>query len=384
MRIILGNSSLVKYFEGGGLWSWFLQYPMAFKAGGHEVLWLELLQSSGNREQDLRTIRRFYQRLRSYDLAKTCAVLLFNRALDFQPLREAEIFGIEPGALHRSIHDADLLLNFACAIRQPALSLFKQRALVDGDPGHLQISQLEVDLDLHCHDLYLTVGSRINAPDSIIPKLGHQWHTFEQLVYLPVWESTPDPGPNCPFTSVTQWTWEELHYKGQVLSVSKRDAYLRYAELPRLSRCRLELAANIGRSDPAGDVTTLRNGGWTIVDPHEVAYSPERYQQYIRKSRGEFMCPKPIHVALKTGWFSERSLAYLATGRPVAAEETGFSERIPAGIGLIAFHDLETAGAAITEINANYERHQRAAREIVEAHFNWRTTINTILAACNG
>ena len=165
MRIILGNSSLIKYFEGGGLWSWFLQYPIAFKAAGHEVLWLELLQGSGNREQDLRTIARFYQRLRSYDLANNAAVLLFNRALDFQPLREAELFGIVSGALNRWIRDADLLLNFACAIRQPLLSSFKRKALLDGDPGHLQIAQLEVDLDLHFHDVFLTVGSRINAPD---------------------------------------------------------------------------------------------------------------------------------------------------------------------------------------------------------------------------
>ena len=216
-----------------------------------------------------------------------------------------------------------------------------------------------------------------------MPKLGHQWQTFDQLIYLPLSPRRPDPGRNRPFTSVTQWTWEELHYKGQILSLSKRDAYLGYLELPRLSGCRLELAANIGIPDPVGDITTLRNNGWTIVDPHEVAFSPERYTQYIHESRGEFMCPKPIHVALQTGWFSERSLAYLATGRPIAAEETGFSERISTGIGLIAFHDLATAGAALSEIDANYERHQHAAREIVEAYFNWRTTVSTILAACD-
>jgi hypothetical protein len=179
-----------------------------------------------------------------------------------------------------------------------------------------------------------------------------------------------------------QWTWEELHYNGQILNVSKRHAYLRYLELPRLLRCRLELAANIGRADPFGDASKLRSNGWTIVDPREVASSPERYHQYIRESPGEFMCPKPIHVALKTGWFSDRSLAYLAIGQPVAAEETSFSKRILRAWGYSRFMILRPR-AAIADIDANYERRQRAAREIVEAHFNWRTTVGAILAACN-
>jgi len=381
MRIVLGNSSLVKYL-GGGLWSWFLQYPMALKAAGHDVLWLELLRSGGNREQDLRTIHTFFDRVRVYDLVANSAILLFDRDLNFQPLKNAEVFGLDPYELHSSIRDADLLFNFSCAIRQPLLSLFKKKALLDGDPGHLQISVLDMDLDVQHHDVFLTVGRRINAPDSMIPKLGQQWHTFDQLIYLPLWESAGAPDPSRPFTSVTQWTWEVLHYKGKIYSVSKRDAYLRYVQLPRVVQCSLELAANIGASDPVGDRETLRANGWNIVDPAIVVSSPERYQQYIRDSRGEFMCPKPIHVELKTGWFSDRSLAYLASGRPVVAEDTGFSERIPTDRGLLAFHDIDTAAAAIADINGNYNRHHRAAREVVEAYFDWRQTVEMILSAC--
>jgi hypothetical protein len=382
VQIVLGNSSLIKYFEGGGRWSWFLQYPMAFKAAGHHVLWLELLRSSGDRLQDLRTIRAFYDRLRSYASGFNSAVLLFNRDLDFQALQDAEVFGLEPHELHRWIRDADVLLNFACALRQPLLSQFKKKALLDGDPGHLQISASQADLDLDYHDVFLTVGKRINAVDSIIPKLGQGWHVFDQLIYLPLWENAPASSPSRPFTSITQWTWEQLHYHGRVLSVSKRDAYLRYLDLPRLVNRPMELAANIGAADPADDARALREHGWRIVDPHQVAYSPETYRHYIAGSRGEFMCPKPIHVELKTGWFSDRSLAYLASGRPVVAEETGFSERIPTGTGLLSFTDINSAAAAIAEVDANYEPHHRAAREIVEAYFDWRKTVETILSAC--
>jgi hypothetical protein len=384
MRIVLGNSSLVKYQEGGGLWSWFLQYPMALKAAGHDVFWLELLQSSGSRETDLRTIRLFYDRLRTYDLAGNCALLLFQHALDSQPFEHAEVFGASPGYVRRLIAESDLLLNFACALRQPLLSLFKRRALLDGDPGHLQMSLSvgDFDFDLDYHDVFLTVGARINASDSTIPKLGKEWRTFEQLIYLPWWKCEPELKSDSPFTSITQWTWEELHYSGKVFSVSKRDAYLKYLRLPQLVDCPLELAANIGQSDPEGDRALLLENGWRLVDPHQVAPCPAQYREYIRSSRGEFMCPKPIHVQLRTGWFSERSLAYLASGLPVVAEDTGFSERIPTGTGLLSFNDIDGAAAAIAEVNANYERHRRAAREVVEAFFDWRKTVETILSAC--
>jgi hypothetical protein len=380
LRIVLGNSSLIKYLPGGGLWSWFLQYPLGLKALGHDVLWLELLQSSGHRETDLQIIRDFFERLALYDLDRNCAVLL-SRDLDRQLFDEAEIFGAERQDLLRSIRTADLLLNFACALRKPLLSLFKRSALLDGDPGHLQVSALDY-LGIQDHDVLLTVGTRINAPDSLIPKLGREWRTYDQIIYMPMWQSQPDPGRQAPFTSVTQWTWEELHVEGKVLSVSKREAYLRYAHLPRLTNRPLELAANIGDADPAGDRTTLLQNGWRIVDPHQVASSVDQYREYIRSSRGEFMCPKPIHVQLKTGWFSDRSIAYLASGRPVVAEETGFSERIPTGVGLLSFRDIAEAAAGIAEIDANYQRHSRAAREIAEAFFDTRKCLEALLLAC--
>lgn len=382
MQIVLGNSNVGGYAEGGGLWSWFLQYPMAFRAAGHRILWLELLKSSGNRDQDLRLLRAFFDRLARYDLSNDCVVLLFKQSLDSQPLEAAEVFDPGGNQLAHWIADADVLLNFACAIRQPLLSRFKRCALLDGDPGHLQVSALTWDMNIQDHHALLTVGARINAPGSEIPTLGLRWHTYEQMIYLPAWQVKAPPGRDAPFSSITEWKWEELHYKQKVLSVSKRDAYLKYVRLPRLVGRAMELAANIGSADPAGDTRLLLEHGWRIADPHQVAHSPEAYREYLAASRGEFMCPKPIHVLLRTGWFSDRSLSYLATGRPVIAEETGFSERIPTGSGLLSFSSLDTAAAAISEVDANYPRHCIAAREIAEAYFDWRKTVDTILSAC--
>ena len=179
---------------------------MALKAAGHNVFWLELMQSSGSREADLRTTRQFFDRLKRYQLDGQCALLVFQHSLDSQPFEDAEVFGASTNQIRRLIAEADLLLNFACALRQPLLSLFKRRALLDGDPGHLQIAQSVVDLGLDHHDVFLTVGARINASDSLIPKLGHEWRTFEQLIYLPSWKTPSEPEPDSPFTSITEWT----------------------------------------------------------------------------------------------------------------------------------------------------------------------------------
>lgn len=382
MQIVLGNSSLVKYQQGGGHWSWFLQYPLGLKALQHDVFWLELLQSSGRREDDLRLIRDFFDRLAFYDLNRNCAVLLFDADLAFQPIEKSEAFGRSGAEIRKIIHSADLLLNFCCALRQPLLSLFKHRALLDFDPGHLQLSALTCDLGIKEHDVFLTIGARINRPDSEVPKLDVEWRTFEPFVYLPMWQAAPDPGSDAPFSSITQWTWEELWWQARVLSVSKRTAYLKYLELPRIAQRSFELAANIGPEDPAGDRRLLHEHGWRIVDPHEVAGSPSQYQEYIRASRAEFMVPKPIHVEMKTGWFSDRSIAYLASGRPVLAEDTGFSERLPTGTGLLVFSDIKDAVTAVAEIDGNYNRHSRAAREIAVDLFHSRRCLEAMLSAC--
>jgi hypothetical protein len=382
VRIVLGNSSGARYPQGGGLWSWLLQYPLALKALRHDVFWLEVLESTGRRDEDVCRISDFFARLAAYDLDRNCAVLLFHEKIDSQPIEKSEVFGRGREDLLDVIRSTDLLLNICCSLRPPLLSLFKRSALLDCDPGHLQVSALKWDLGIRDHDVCLTIGSRINAPDSEIPTLGLQWRICEPFVYTPIWQSASDPGRDAPFTSITQWGWEELLLGKKVLSVSKRAAYLKYVDLPRLARRPFELAANIGDADVGGDRPKLSAGGWKIVDPHEVAPTPEKYQKYISASRAELMCPKPIHVQIKTGWFSERSIAYLASGRPVLAEETGFSERLPTGAGLIAFRNIDEAVAGVAEIDANYELHRRAARALAEDHFNWRACAEAMLSAC--
>ncbi len=297
-------------------------------------------------------------------------------------LETAEAHGKSKSEIKEVIKRSDLLWNFACAVRRPLLTMFPCRVLSDQDPGHLHVASLTVDMDLHQHHRFLTVGSKVGAPDCEVPNLGLEWRTFRPFVYLPMWTPAPDPGPGAPFSSVTHWTWEELWLDGRVLSVSKRDAYLRYFNLPQKAKRPFELAAMIYPGLECGDRELLEGSGWNIVDPREVAGSPSLYKGYISRSRAEICCPKPIYRELKTGWFSDRSACYLASGRPVLAEDTGFSENLPTGAGLLVFRDLSEALAAVQEIDSNYQFHARAAPSVAEEFLDSQRCLQTMLDAC--
>jgi hypothetical protein len=384
MRIVLGNGSLIQNQRSGGHWSWFVQYPLGLRALGHEILWLELMRSTGKRDEDTRIVRDFFALLAPLGLDRFCTVMIFDGHLDSQPFERAQTAGKSAQELRAAIGDADLLLNFCCSMRQPLISMFKRRALLDFDPGHLQISALSWEMGVADHDVFLTIGGRINAPDCEVPKLGLQWRTFEPIIYTPMWQMAGEPPPGAPFTSVTHWTWEEIPWRGVSINVSKRTAYLNYVDIPRRARRPFELAAYIVPSDATGDRELLAEHGWSFVYPSDVVGSVGAYQKYIRRSRAEFMCPKPVHVQLRTGWFSDRSIAYLASGRPVLAEETGFSERIPAGRGLLSFRNMEEAVAGVAVIDGDYRRHSAAARELALDFFDYRGGLEKILAACTG
>ena len=385
LRIVLADGgSFARYPQGGGHWSCFLQYLFGLNALGHEVFWLEVFESCGNRAQDQESIEIFFKRFETYGVKDRCALLLYNQSTTEPTLEAAHAYGMSKQRIKEIAQDADMLWDFASGLRQPLLSLFKRRVLIDGDPGHLQVSALTCDMRINDHDVFLTVGTKFHDTDCEVPTLGVKWHRFVQFVYLPMWQIAPDPGEDAPFTSVTEWTWEQLWMDDRVLSVSKRDAYLRYIDLPQRSRRAFELAANIHPADSTGDRQLLLRHHWKLVHPHSVAGSPASYQQYIKRSRAELLCPKPIHRQLKSGWFSDRSAGYLASGRPVLAEDTGFGDHLPTGRGLLCFNDLEEAVAGVAEIDRNYSEHMCAARELAEEYFNSQKSLPAMLSACGG
>ncbi len=381
LRVVLAGGFLAGYPEGGGVWMGFLQYLLGLRALGHDVVWLELLASSGDAGVDAGRIEGFFGRMKQYGVGDRCAVLLQPAGAAEQRLDVADAHGMSRSAITEIVRSADLLWNFASAVRPPLLSLFRRPVLVDGDPGHLQVAALTADLAIAQHDAFLTVGSKIHDPDCEVPTLGVTWRSFVPFVHLPLWQAMPDPGRIAPFTSVTQWTWEELWLGDRVLSVSKRDAYLPYLALPRRTGRPFELAVNLSDTDRTGDRELLNGHGWHLTHPHTVAASPADYQHFIARSRAEFGCPKPIHRALRTGWFSERSACYLASGRPVLFEDTGIGERLPTGKGLLLFRDPQEAADAVHAVDRDWEAHARAARDIATEHLDGRRILLAMLEA---
>jgi hypothetical protein len=381
LRIVLAGGFLACYPEGGGHWTVFLQYLLGLRALGHDAWWLELLDASGDPARDARRIATFFTRLGEFGLAERGIVLLVPKGLGTPTLETVEPHGRGRLAVADLIASADLVWNFACALRPPLLSAFRHRVLVDLDPGHLQVSALTVDLGVHEHDAFLTVGAGLDDPAGPVPALGLHWRSFLPFVHLPLWPPVADPGRAAPFTSVTQWTWEEVWLHDRPLSVSKRTAYLRYLDVPARTGRSFELAANIHPDDRTGDRERLAAHGWRLVDPHRVAGTPAAYRDYIARSRAELGCAKPIHRELRTGWFSDRSACYLASGRPVLFEDTGVGARLPAGAGLCLFHDAEGAAAAVADIDGEWTRHSHAARALAQDFLDARRRLPAMLEA---
>ena len=360
----------------------FLQYLLGLRALGHDVFLWEQMETTGDPEKDREFIASFFDRLEDFGFRDHAALLLHEKSDAPLTLADTVVHGSDHAALREIAESADLLWNFCAALREPMLSLFRRRVLIDLDPGHLQVSALVCDMGVEDHDVFLTIGAKINDDDCEVPRLDLPWVPFIPFVYLPMWSCHPDPGPAAPFTSITHWEWGELWWGTRALSISKREAYLRYLDLPSLSARPYQLAANIHPNDATGDRELLTSKGWLLEHPYSVAASPAAYQNFIAGSRAEISCPKPIFRELASGWLSDRSACYLASGRPVLAEDTGISDCLPTGKGLLTFQTLDECLAAVAEIDANYELHSQAARAFAEEYLDSESTLSLMLAAC--
>jgi hypothetical protein len=382
MRIILGSNALAGYPQGGGLWSIYLQYLLGLRALGHDVFLLEVLRRSPRPELDRRGIGIFLERLRRWGFGNRSALLLYDGE-GGQTIGDDRLYGMAIGHLREIIHSADVLWNFHHSIRRPLLDEFKFKALLDLDPGILQISALTRDLDIHEHDLLFTVGLNMSEETCEVPRLGLQWQPFLPPVYLPMWEASPLTTDASAITSVVHWNWgAEFHLDGRIFNDSKREAYLRFIDLPCRCSANFLLAASIRPNDVTGDRELLTQHRWKLVHPYECALTVASYQRFIRDSMAEFNCAKSVYTGLRTGWFSDRSAAYLASGRPVLAEDTGFADHLPTGLGLLSFRTLDQAAEAVDELLANYPRHQKAAREIAESCLSAEHVLERMVESC--
>jgi len=279
---------------------------------------------------------------------------------------------------------ANLLLNFHYAISPALLARFRRTALVDIDPGLLQFWMTRGQLAVPRHDVYFTIGENVGRPGGRIPDCGVTWIPIRPPVSLDDWPYRYDPGCEA-FTTVSIWDSSDWIVDGaEQYENTKRVAFLEYADLPRLTSQPLELALFLKGKRDLAERKEMERRGWRIRRSREVAATPEMYQAYIQRSRGEFSCVKRSCIEFQNAWVSDRTACYLASGKPVVVQDTGPSEFLPNGEGMFRFTTPEEAARAFDAINADYEHHCAAARRLAEAYFDAKKTAAKILSHALG
>jgi len=267
------------------------------------------------------------------------------------------------------IKDADLLLNLSCSnTLRSWLYDVPIRVLIDTDPVFTQIRNLadpeRLDFSKQ-HTAFFTFGENFKQEGCLIPDDGISWKPTRQPVVLDAWPEVSGK-EKAPFTTVMKWeSYPGKNHNGRYYGM-KAECFDDFMDLPKKTNSIMELAV----SDSAAPRQRLIENGWHLSSPQKISSDPWKYQEYIQQSKAEFSIAKHGYVAGRTGWFSERSACYLASGRPVILQDTGFSDWLKTDFGLIPFNDAREALFAIEEINNNYVRHSRNARELAEAYFS--------------
>ena len=374
-RVVLG-SYMVRYPLGGML-SWVLQYIVGFQQLGHDVHFVE---KAGYPDSCYDPVRDVMSDDCSYG-TRVVDSLLARFGLQgrwcFVDVA-GEYHGLSREQVQTAFESADVFVDMgthgawlAEAAKTPL------RVLIDGEPAFTQMkmeTRLEAGEQLPAYDAYYTTGRDIGTSRSTAPTAGRRWRPIFHPVLPELFSEAPGTNGAC-FTTVMNWqSYEPVEFGGR--SYGHKDVeFEKFLVLPRLTRVGLEVAVS-GKAAPRD---RLRDAGWRIRDAHAVTTSVDSFASYVAGSKGEFSVCKSGFVTTRSGWFSDRSAAYLASGRPVVLQETGFSEHLPCGEGLFAVETAEEAAAALDEIEANPTRHSRRAREIAHEHLDARKVLARLL-----
>ncbi len=377
MIAVISVYKVANFPDGGGHFWVYMQYAQGLRRLGCDVYWLEQFRppASGDSAQEAALLAPFFERMKRFGLeGKT---LLYAKAgNDFR------FVGCEWPDVERVLKRADLLLNFHYAIDPRLLGCARRTALVDIDPGLLQFWISTGQLNVPAHDCYLTTGETVGTPSARFSDCGQQWHRIRPPVCLDLWPFTYDPHAEA-FTTVSSWStadWLKVTENGKTVlrENTKRVAFLQFQSLPRHTSQPLELALYTDERD-AQDLACLTRSGWRVRHSRDVAGSPEAYRVYVQRSRGEFSCAKASCMEFQNAWVSDRTVCYLASGKPVVVQDTGPSSCLVNGEGMFRFSSVDEAARALDAINSDYGRHCRAARDLAETQFDAKRILERVL-----
>ena len=378
--IVLAGSLAQKPYHGGHTWV-FLQYLLGFKRLGWGVLFLDRLEpemctdATGVPCPVDASVNLAYLRetLAAFSLGDSFAVICDAGA---------RTFGLPRAEILERVSASATLINVMGFLTDPeVLGAARHRVFFDIDPG---FGQMWRELALHDpydgYDAYMTVGERVGQPGCTVPDCGLRWLTTRQPVVLDEWRTAAPAAGGC-FTSIGAWRgpYAPIEYRGRTYGLRAHE-FRKFAALPALTDAVFEVALDIHAAE-VDDLALLAQHGWQVVDPRVAAGNPHAYRTYIRASKAEIMVAKNMYVASQSGWFSDRSICYLASGRPVLAQDTGLRGLYPLGHGLLAFSSLDEAKSGVEHIAGHYEAHCRAARDLAEAYFDSDLVLSRLLAA---
>lgn len=377
--IVVSGALANKPANGGATWTR-LSWALGLKRLGHQVFFVEQISPEVCAHAGART-----------DFERSNNVAYFRTVMDRFGLGDASALVLEGG--NRTVgltwdelcyvaSHADLLVNISGHLVIKSLKdRVRRRIFIDLDPGYTQFwhEQNLASDRLRDHHLYFTVGENIGTSECTIPAAGIEWQPVRQPVVLEEWPLTRAPLHPMRYTTIASWRgpFGRVTHGQQVFGV-KAHEFRKFRTLPSLSPHWFEIALDAHPAD-GGDVEQLRQNGWAIVDAPVVAGDPLAFRGYVQHSAAEFSVAQGIYVDTQSGWFSDRSVRYLASGKPVLVQDTGFSRNYPVGRGLIAFSTLEEAARGADLIAAEYEEHSRAARALAETYFDSDRVLTSLL-----
>ena len=375
MTVIVSGMIAADPYQGGATWA-VLQYVLGLLQLGHDVYFIEPIKEAAIRPAAATLAESVNARY--FTEVATQFGLLGRAALLQQGTQQTH--GLSYPQLQQIARKADVLLNISGMLEDPELLCpIPIRAYLDLDPAFNQLWNAVQGIDMRFggHTHHVTIGQSIGSPECPIPTCGRDWiKTWQPIVlkHWPVAHQLTHPA----LTTIANWRgYGSIHHDG--LHYGQKAHSLRpLLGLPRLTPEKLLLALSIHPGETR-DLAALAENGWECVDPATVTDTPERYQQFIQGSWAEFGVAKSGYVHSRCGWFSDRSVCYLASGRPVLAQDTGLAHLLPTGEGLLLFASLEEAVAGIAELRRNYPAHAKRARAIAEEYFESDKVLTRLL-----
>jgi hypothetical protein len=372
MVVCLAPTATLEYGHGGGhLWA-YLNWALGFRALGCRVIWLEWI-APAPADVQARQVTALRRRLDPFGLAGDLAI--------------GSLDGPVPAGIARACPSpddaaaqADLLVNMRYALQPDLVRRFRRSALIDIDPGLLQIWMAAGQLAVAPHDVFFSISETVADGTALAPTGGVRWLHTPPPVALDAWPAAPAPARRCAYSTVSHWWGEWTTYEGATYADDKRTAFRSFLELPRRVDVPLELALSLASSpSDAAERADLERHGWTVRRTLDVAATPDAYRGYVQASRGEFSCAKATYVRYRTGWVSDRTLCYLASGRPAIVQDTGPSRLLAGRGGVRRFSTLEDAVRGFEAIERDRAAQCRQARALAEDCFDARRVAAAVL-----